>query len=118
MKLPNWIILCALLVGTMGHYSVNAVASIPAFSGNFQDLTAGRKLADSNMASETAIAPLNINKASAQELSTLPGIGAKKALAIVKYRELNGKFLSVAELVNVKGIGPKMMSKLDGYLSV
>ena len=117
MKLPNWMMLCVLLIGTMGQHSIN-VAAIPAFSGNFQDLTAANKIVDSNMASETAVAPLNINEARAQELSTLPGIGVKKALAIVKYRELNGNFLSVAELVNVNGIGPKMMAKLNGYLSV
>ncbi|MFT6270741.1 MAG: competence protein ComEA [Alphaproteobacteria bacterium] len=118
MKLPNWMMLCALLVGGVGQYSVNAVASIPAFSGDFQQLTSQGEFSRSSMASEATIAPIDINKASAQELSALPGIGAKKALAIVEYRELNGKFVSVEELVNVKGIGPKMLAKLDGYVSI
>jgi competence protein ComEA len=108
MKLPKWMMLCLLLIGGLGQYSVNAMAYVPAFSGDFQQLAM----------QETATAPVDINKASAEELATLPGIGAKKAIAIVEYRELNGKFVSVEELVNVKGIGPKMLAKLNGFVSV
>jgi len=49
---------------------------------------------------------VNINTASAEEISeALKGVGNSKAEAIVRYREANGAFKDVDELVNVKGIG-------------
>lgn len=57
-------------------------------------------------------APVNINTASVQELSQgLTGIGTKRAESIVKYREENGSFTSVDELINIKGIGEKVLGK-------
>ncbi|NOQ13322.1 MAG: helix-hairpin-helix domain-containing protein [Methyloprofundus sp.] len=57
-------------------------------------------------------APVNINKAGAQEIAdSLNGIGIKKAEAIVGYRKKNGKFNSADELSNVKGIGEKTIAK-------
>ena len=50
--------------------------------------------------------PVNINTASAEEISeALKGVGKSKAEAIVEYRDENGEFKHVDELVNVKGIG-------------
>jgi competence protein ComEA len=118
MKLPNWMMLCVLLVATMSQYSINAVAGIPSFSDDFETPIASVELSSLGLADETTIVPLDINIATALELSSLPGIGTKKAIDIVKYRELNGKFVSVEELVNVRGIGRKMLAKLDGYVSV
>ena len=55
-------------------------------------------------------APVNINTADAQTLSTsLKGIGQKKAEAIIQYRKKNGNFSSVDELASVSGIGPKIL---------
>ena len=48
---------------------------------------------------------ININTATAKELQALPGIGEALALRIVAYREENGAFSSVAELLSVTGIG-------------
>ena len=58
-------------------------------------------------------AKLDINSASANELESLPGIGSKKAQAIVNYRAKIGKFASVKDLSLVKGIGEKMIVKLQ-----
>jgi len=53
-----------------------------------------------------AAQPVNVNSASAEEIAeSLNGVGLSKAEAIVSYREKNGKFTHVDELVNVKGIG-------------
>ena len=53
-----------------------------------------------------AAQPVNVNSASAEELSeSLKGVGMSKAAAIVSYRDENGQFKHVDELVNVKGIG-------------
>jgi competence protein ComEA len=58
------------------------------------------------------MASVNINTASIQELSMgLTGIGIKRAERIVKYRETNGNFKSVDELMNIKGIGEKVLAK-------
>lgn len=55
---------------------------------------------------------LNINTASAAEIQDkLVGIGAKKAQAIVDYREKNGKFISVEQLTEVSGIGKATLDK-------
>ena len=59
---------------------------------------------------------VNINTASAQELDEkLPGIGEKKAAAIVEYRRYTGGFRSVEELIEVDGIGEKLMNSLRPY---
>ncbi|QMU61432.1 MAG: helix-hairpin-helix domain-containing protein [Gammaproteobacteria bacterium] len=56
--------------------------------------------------------PVNINVASAVELAeNLKGVGPKKAMAIIEYREANGPFYAAEELANVKGIGPKTLEK-------
>lgn len=57
-------------------------------------------------------APVNINKASAEQLAdALNGVGIKKAREIVSFREKHGPFKSVDQLQDVKGIGPKMVEK-------
>jgi competence protein ComEA len=51
---------------------------------------------------------ININTASAEELATLNKVGEKYAQRIVEYREANGPFEKAEDIVNVKGIGPKI----------
>ena len=55
---------------------------------------------------------VNVNQADLAQLETLPGIGAKKAQAIIDYRTANGSFHSLEDLGKVKGIGSKMLDKL------
>jgi len=64
-----------------------------------------------------AAEPVNINTASAEEISqNLKGIGLSKAQAIVEYREANGSFLHVDELVNVKGIGIRTVDQNRDFI--
>jgi competence protein ComEA len=65
-----------------------------------------------------AAAIVNINTATVAELDALPGIGAKVAARIVEYRQKNGPFKKVEELMNVRGVGEKNFLKLKGQLSI
>ncbi|MDO4929083.1 MAG: ComEA family DNA-binding protein [Corynebacterium sp.] len=56
---------------------------------------------------------VSLNYASLTELMTLPGVGEKTAQAIVEYREANGRFQSLAELQQVKGIGAAKFATLE-----
>ncbi|MDA3947070.1 MAG: helix-hairpin-helix domain-containing protein [Helicobacteraceae bacterium] len=60
---------------------------------------------------------VNINSASVEELSTLPGIGQGTAEKIVKYRK-DHKFKITSDLMEVKGIGTKKFEKIKSKLSV
>jgi len=62
--------------------------------------------------------PLNVNLASQEELEELPGIGPVKAKAIVEFREKNGPFRTVEDLVQVPGIGKKTLEKLLPHITV
>lgn len=61
---------------------------------------------------------INVNTADAATLMELPGIGEAKAKAIIDYRNQSGPFRSVADLMNVKGIGPKMLEKMKPYVGL
>lgn len=63
-------------------------------------------------------ATININTASVKELDALPGIGAKTAALIVEYRQKNGPFKKIEELMNVRGVGEKSFLKLKPQLTV
>jgi len=68
--------------------------------------------ADNQQITVSQKAAININTASAQELSEkLNGVGIKRAESIVQYRESNGDFTSVEQLMAVKGIGEKVLEK-------
>lgn len=61
---------------------------------------------------------IDLNSATVEQLISLPGVGQSKAQAIVKYREEVGPFLEVAQLTQVKGIGEKMLNKIERYVLV
>ncbi|AEH50189.1 ComEA family DNA-binding protein [Pseudothermotoga thermarum] len=62
--------------------------------------------------------PIDINKASYEELLVLPGIGPTKARAIVEYRQKYGPFESLPDLAKVSGIGKKTVERLANFVKI
>ena len=61
---------------------------------------------------------VNLNTANAEQLQMLPGVGEKRAAAIIDVRTSKGGFKSVDEIVEVKGVGASMLERLRPHLSV
>lgn len=61
---------------------------------------------------------LNLNSATAAELEKLPGVGPATAARIVEYRQKNGAFKKVEDLMNVRGIGEKTFLSLKPLITV
>jgi competence protein ComEA len=91
-----------------------------ARSVNAKEITMRQLLAALTLClcSGIALATVNLNTASKEELVALPGIGPAKAQAILDYRKSHGAFKSVEELKDVKGIGAKRYEKLKGEITI
>ena len=95
------LLLCAIALAAAG----SAQAQSPA-----AEQAAGTKAG--------ASAPVNLNTASASQLESLPGIGARTAERIVEYRQKNGNFKKIEELMNVRGIGEKSFLRIKDRITV
>lgn len=62
--------------------------------------------------------PVNINTASENELTSLPGIGTTIARRIVDYRNIHGPFKKKRELLKVKGIGKRKFKELRDKITI
>lgn len=69
-------------------------------------------------ATESVSFPLDINTATVEEFSALPGIGPVLARRIVDFRTQNGLFASISDLSRVEGIGEKRLEAILDYLIV
>ena len=61
---------------------------------------------------------ININTASVDEIASINGISNAIAQNIVTYRQTNGEFICLEDLINVSGIGPKTFEKIRDYISI
>ena len=64
------------------------------------------------------VTPINLNVATAADLEKLPGVGPAMAARIIEYRQKNGGFKKVEDLMNVKGIAEKTFLKLKPLVTV
>lgn len=62
--------------------------------------------------------PININRASSVDLTTLPGIGDVLASRIVEYRRTKGLFTSIEDIMNVSGVGEAKFEAIKDYITV
>jgi len=78
-----------------------------------------RAVASGRPASTVSMAdPIDVNQASAAELSLLPGVGPSLAAAIVADRESRGAFRRPQDLDRVRGIGPAIMARILPHVTV
>lgn len=92
-------------------------ASLPVFAQRAQRAQRAQQAA--KPAAAAAVADVvNLNTATATQLSTLPGIGPKTAELIIQYRQKNGPFKKIEEIMNVRGIGEKSFLKIKSRLAV
>jgi len=75
---------------------------------------AGRPVKNQN----PVFAPVDLNRAGAEELERLPGLGPVLARCILEYREKKGNFKTVQELLRVPGIGPKKLAQISAKVYV
>lgn len=80
--------------------------------------TDNERLTEQVRRAATTFRRIDINTALLDELRALPGIGPKKAQAIVSWREQRGPFENVEQLMSVKGIGEKTLASIRVYVYV
>ena len=107
----------ALRVQDEAQYKIPRMGDTPDPESNVVSaLAASQKpLSDKGQSSRGLI---ELNKASAELLETLPGIGPVRAGDIVADRELNGPFLSIEQITRVQGIGPAILGEIRELVTV
>lgn len=93
------------------------MAAIAAIALSAPALSAQSKAPAPNPAAMAA-APVNLNTATAEQLATIPGVGPKMAERIIDYRQKNGGFKKIEDLMNVSGVGEKSFLKMKPLITV
>lgn len=90
-------------------------SNVPAQDGNVITYAVNSVSFESKDATQKQV---NINTADEDTLRTVSGIGEAKARAIIEYRNEHGDFSSVDELLNVSGIGEKLLEKIKPFITI
>lgn len=126
MRWYEWIILiiAIVLVGAFfiiymltchaGNQSIT-VERIPLYQQSVSEKHEAAGVSNELEVSETN-SIVNINTADQETLETLPGIGTEKAKAIIEWREENGVFMFVDELLEIDGIGEELLDAVRDYI--
>ncbi|MYA28670.1 MAG: helix-hairpin-helix domain-containing protein [Nitrospira sp. SB0666_bin_27] len=113
-----------LLAGTMGVLSFAGLLDSPsqsapadALSAQQAETSTGHPLQSSPVA-VADVGHVDINHVSVEELQRLPGIGPVLAERIIQYCREHGKFGSIRDIQNVKGIGEKRFAQLEPHIHI
>ena len=113
-----------LLAGTMGFLLLAGLLQGPSQPTQSEASLAGQagtsmgRLPEPRPRTVADVGHVDINRGSVEELQRLPGIGPVLAERILQYRQENGKFASIRDIQNVKGIGVKRFAQLEPYIHI
>ena len=113
--IPVLCVIAALFIGVCVYYSSNAYSKI---SG---EIKVGGTTAQSQInkdAEQYKNGKVNLNTAGVEVLCTLEEVGETRALAIITYREVNGPFEKIEDIMKVKGIGESTFKKIKNDICV
>lgn len=100
------------------HRLIVSILSAAILATAYAPVAAAQQSRSSQGSRKAVTGVININTAPATDLERLPGIGAKTAARIVDYRQKNGPFKKIEELMNVRGVGEKDFLKLKANITV
>ena len=87
--------------------------------GTFEDIAAADGVVEEPGGSDNGVqGKININTAGLEELKTLSGIGDAKAQSIIRYREENGAFQNIEDVMEVEGIKEGVFNKIKDEITV
>ncbi|MCW3171011.1 ComEA family DNA-binding protein [Shewanella subflava] len=111
MKLSPLSMLAVMAIGLLSFAHINLYAA--------QETPAKKQVNEKVVEAKSSVtSKVNINKADLAELQSLNGIGEAKAKSIIEYRNKNGKFKDVKQLMEVSGIGEKLLAQNAGRLVI
>ena len=125
-KIPKISLLEGIVLLLTGLFAVGTLLwfqlSRPADGVTFvQTQTADRQVQAPEQPAAPGMLPgevLNLNQVSQADLTRLPGIGEKKAAAIVAWRQAHGDFSKIEDLLEVRGIGQGILDRIRPYVTV
>lgn len=103
----------------MAYFKLAKIAVLTVSLAFVTGINAQTKAIDQDKAlTSSAVTKLNVNSASVEQLIKIKGLGPKKAKAIIQYIQQNGALVSLDELLEIRGIGQKLLGKLKTQLSL
>ena len=113
--IPILCVIAALFIGVCIYYSSNAYSKISGII-KVSGTTAQSQI--NSVAAQYKNGKVNLNTAGVEILCTLEEIGETRALAIITYREVNGPFKKIEDIMNVKGIGEATFKKIKNDICI